>query len=71
MKLATRHLPGDKSLFSFRALGRPNEPPEGLNPSRVQYLLHFCVDSLTHLCPAVSHQDRTVFVNVDQRRRLL
>lgn len=31
-----------------------------------QYLLHFRVDSLTHLRPTVTHQNRTVFVDVDQ-----
>lgn len=31
-----------------------------------QHLLHFGVDSLTHLRPAVSDQDGAVFIDVDQ-----
>lgn len=31
-----------------------------------QHLLHLGVDSLTHLRPAVSDQDRTVSIDVDQ-----
>lgn len=36
-----------------------------------EYLLHFSVDTLTHLRPAMSDQDRTVFIDVDQSSSLL
>lgn len=71
--LTTKQTPsvqGVNQVFIYTAHNNPTVDEFVMqirNPSCApKYLLHLSVDSLTHLRPAVTHQNRPVFVDVDQ-----
>lgn len=63
---------GNKSRCNFTdKVGLRDVEASGHFAALSQYLLHFGVDSLTHLRPTMSDQNRAVFIDVDQSCSLL